>query len=145
MFLVALFFSITPQMQYAYSNVGFDSFDDPFSARVRRDQGESFRGRFGVELDHRSAWTGSQGRENEIRGYAIANLHYEFLDELSVSVSGAQFESGEDRLWGSVGLGGDYSWNNRVSFYGETVAETSLNEFGDSRRVTARIGVRAAF
>ncbi|WP_273054227.1 autotransporter-associated beta strand repeat-containing protein [Hyphomonas sp.] len=138
-------FSITPQMQYAYSNVGFDSFDDPFSARVRRDQGESFRGRFGVELDHRSAWTGSQGRENEIRGYAIANLHYEFLDELSVSVSGAQFESGEDRLWGSVGLGGDYSWNNRVSFYGETVAETSLNEFGDSRRVTARIGVRAAF
>lgn len=138
-------FALTPQMQLVHSHVDFDTFEDPFGAVVRRDQGSSFRGRFGLALDHNSAWTGASGAEHDLRGYAIANVHYEFLDEMRVSVTGTGFSTGEEPLWGSLGLGGEYGWNKRISLFGEASAETTLNGFGDSQRLTARIGVRAAF
>jgi fibronectin-binding autotransporter adhesin len=138
-------FAITPQMQYVHSNVDFDTFEDPFGAVVEHDRGKSFRGRFGLALDHSSAWTGASGAEHDVRGYAIANLHYEFLDEMRVSVTGTGFSTGEEPLWGSLGLGGEYSRNKRISLFGEASAETTLNGFGDSQRLTARVGLRAAF
>jgi fibronectin-binding autotransporter adhesin len=59
--------------------------------------------------------------------YGIAHLYYEFLDGTSVDVSGATLASRSDRLWGGVGLGGSYDWNDdKDSLYGEGSINTSL-------------------
>ncbi|MEQ3651105.1 autotransporter-associated beta strand repeat-containing protein [Hyphomonas sp.] len=137
--------SVTPQMQHAFSNVAFDAFADSFDAKVQQDQGDRFQSRFGIELDGGRTWSNKQGRENEVRAYAITNLHVELLDPVSIRVSETPFRSGADRYWGSFGIGGDYTWNNQVTIFGETLAETSLEDFGDSRRLTGRFGVRFAF
>jgi outer membrane autotransporter protein len=65
--------------------------------------------------------------------YGIANVHYEFLNGTSVIVSGTNFASANDRLWGSIGGGGTYSWSSgKYSLYGEVSYNTSLSNVGDS-------------
>lgn len=51
--------------------------------------------------------------------------------------------SRNDRVWGGVGLGGTYSWDDdKYSIYGEGLVQTSLNDFGDSYSVKVQVGLR---
>lgn len=137
--------SFVPQVQIIYSDVSFDTFTDSFDAVIRQDEGESLQSRFGLEMTGGAIWSDEQGRHHELRGYVLTNLHAEWLRPVSVEVSETRFKSGAERYRGSIGIGGDYTWNHKVTFFGETLAETSLDEFGDSRRLSGRLGVRLAF
>ncbi len=135
--------SVTPQAQLVYSNVDFDAFTDAFGARVSLNRGESLRGRLGVTLDHESAWQNDKGLLNRSHVYGIGNLYYEFLEGARVDVQGMSFASRNDRVWGGVGLGGTYSWDDdKYSIYGEGLVQTSLNDFGDSYSVKVQVGLR---
>lgn len=135
--------SITPQAQLAYSNVDFDTFTDTFGTRVSNGHGESLQGRLGVTLDHESSRFNARGAPIRTHAYGLANLHYEFLGASKVNVAGERFASRNDRLWASLGVGGSYNWDDdKYSVYGEGLVNTSLNRFGDSYSVVARVGFR---
>ncbi|MGN7829961.1 autotransporter outer membrane beta-barrel domain-containing protein [Agrobacterium tumefaciens] len=135
--------SITPQAQLVYSNVDFDAFTDTFGARVSLDRGESLQGRLGVTLDHESSWRNDEGLLNRTHVHGIGNLYYEFLEGTSVNVEGVSFASRNDRVWGGLGIGGTYSWDDdKYSIYGEALVQTSLNDFGDSYSVRGQVGLR---
>jgi fibronectin-binding autotransporter adhesin len=137
--------SVTPQIQMAYSNVRFDQFVDPSDALVSSDEGESLRTRWGVSLDHQKAWDG-RGGERRTHVYGLVNLSYEWLDGSVADVSGTSILRPDDRLWGELGVGGSYSWNDgRITLFSEVAAETALSNFGDSTGVRANAGLRMKF
>ncbi|MDR2856965.1 MAG: autotransporter outer membrane beta-barrel domain-containing protein [Novosphingobium sp.] len=140
---------LTPQVQLTWSHVAFDAFDDVFGALVSGGRGESLRGRLGLALDHESSRTDARGRRQATHFYIVPNLYYEFLDGARAIVSDAdganpvRFVNREDRLWGGIGIGGINSWNdNRIALFGEVNMDTSLDHFGKSHNLNARIGVR---
>lgn len=80
---------------------------------------------------------------NRTHIYGIANLYYEFLEGTRVDVSGTSFASRNDRVWGGLGVGGTYNWDDdKYSIYGEGLVNTSLNNFGESYSVKGQFGFR---
>lgn len=133
--------SLTPQAQLSYSGVDFDSFNDSFNARVSSNKGASLRGRLGVTLDHETQ--GGKDSMSRMHVYGIANLYYEFLDGTQVDVSGKNFGSKTDRLWGGLGAGVSYNWGkDKYSLYAEGLVNTSLEKPGSSRSLQGNIGFR---
>lgn len=120
-------FWLTPQAQLAYSKLDFDAFTDRFGALVSLGNADSLRGRLGLGLNHQRTWNDGSGiARSDV--YAIGNLHYEFLNGTRVDVAGTSFASANDRLWGSIGGGGTYSWaNGRYAVYGEVTYRASLD------------------
>ena len=135
--------SMTPQAQLVYSHVDFDSFTDPYGAHVSIDRGESLQGRLGLTLDKENSWQNDQGLLNRTHVYGIANLYYEFLEGTKVDLAGVSLANRNDRVWGGIGVGGSYNWNDdKYSIYGEGLINTSLNNFGDSYTVKGQVGFR---
>ncbi len=135
--------SITPQAQLIYSAVSFRSFIDPFGARVSLKDGDSLRGRLGLSLDRGESWKDESGKIRRAHVYGIANLYYEFLNGTQVDVAGVGFTSRGDRLWGGVGLGGTYSWDNdKYTLFGQVGANSSLQNFGKSYALNGTLGFR---
>ncbi|MVT70619.1 autotransporter outer membrane beta-barrel domain-containing protein [Bradyrhizobium pachyrhizi] len=135
-------FSLTPQAQLAYSRVDFDGFTDRFGALVSLGNADSLLGRVGLSLNHRKSW--SDGARSDL--YAIGNLHYEFLDGTNVDVAGTGFASANDRLWGSIGGGGSYSWaGGRYTVFGEATYRASLQDAGDNHSYKGTAGLRVVW
>lgn len=135
-------FSLTPQAQLAYSKVDFDGFTDRFGALVSLGNADSLLGRVGLSLNHRKSW--SDGARSDL--YAIGNLHYEFLDGTNVDVAGTGFASANDRLWGSIGGGGSYSWaGGRYTLFGEATYRASLQDAGDNHSYKGTAGLRVVW
>lgn len=135
-------FSLTPQAQLAYSKVDFDGFTDRFGALVSLGNADSLLGRVGLSLNHRKSW--SDGARSDF--YAIGNLHYEFLDGTNVDVAGTGFASANDRLWGSIGGGGSYSWaGGRYTVFGEATYRASLQDAGDNHSYKGTAGLRVVW
>jgi len=135
--------SATPQAQLVYSNVDFDSFRDVFGAKVMSDRGDSLQGRIGLSLERQNSWYNAKGLVNRTHFYGTGNLYYEFLDGTKVDVAGTSFASANQRLWGGIGFGGSYNWDNdKYSVYGEGSINTSLTEFADSYTYKGNIGFR---
>jgi outer membrane autotransporter protein len=135
--------SLVPQAQLAYSAVNFDTFTDRFGALVSLDRAGSLLGRAGMSLDHQRIWRDGSGKLVRSDVYGIADMHYEFLDGFRIDVSGTPFASSTDRLWGSVGGGGTFSWaNDRYALFGEVSYKTSLDDFGDSYSYKGTAGFR---
>lgn len=135
--------TITPQAQLVYSSVSFDRFTDVFGAEVSLDRADSLRGRLGISADRDRNWQDDQGKTRRSHVYGIANLYYEFLDATQIDVSGTGFQTRPERLWGGLGLGGSYNWNDdKYSVYGEVSLNTSLAAFADSYTVTSTAGFR---
>ncbi|MCK1475963.1 autotransporter outer membrane beta-barrel domain-containing protein [Bradyrhizobium sp. 197] len=134
--------SLTPQGQLAYSKVAFDQFADRFAAVVSLTNAESLLGRAGLSLNHQKMWNDGSGIvRSDV--YAIANLHYEFLNGSIVNVAGTSFANANDRLWGSIGGGGVYSWaNGRYSVFGEVTYNASLAETADNHSYKGTGGFR---
>ncbi len=133
--------SLTPQAQLSYSGVDFDSFNDPFNAKVSSNKGASLQGRLGITLDHEAR--GGKDSTSRTHIYGIANLYYEFLDGTQVNVSGKNFGSKTDRLWGGLGAGVSYNWGkDKYSLYAEGLVNTSLEKVGSSRSLQGNIGFR---
>lgn len=135
--------TLTPQAQLSYSAVDFDSFTDPFRARISLDSGDSLKGRLGLAANYQNAWADKSGKMTRTNVYGIANLYYEFLDGTQVDVSTTKFVSGNERFWGGIGAGGSYNWaDDKYSIYGEVSVNTSLANFGDSYSLNGTTGFR---
>jgi outer membrane autotransporter protein len=114
---------LTPQAQLSFSKAEFDRFGAPVSLR----DGDSLLGRAGLALNRRKTNDGAGIVRSDI--YGIGNLRYEFLDGTRVDVAGIGFASAQDRLWGSIGGGGTYSWaNGRYAVFGEVSYSASLED-----------------
>jgi outer membrane autotransporter protein len=134
--------SLTPQAQLSYSKVDFDSFADRFGALVSLRDADSLLGRAGLAFNHQKIWNDGMGT---VRAdiYGIANLRYEFLNGTSVDVAGTSFANANDRLWGSIGGGGTYSWaNGRYAIFGEVSYNASLNDSSNNRSYKGTGGFR---
>jgi fibronectin-binding autotransporter adhesin len=135
--------ALTPQAQLAYSSVRFDAFTDRFDAAVSLDKSRSLVGRLGLALDRQTEWQDVQGRIGRSHLYGIANLYYDFADGYRVAVEGTPFTSENDPWRGGVGLGWSVNWaGDRYSLYGEALANTSLENFGDSNVMSGTVGFR---
>lgn len=78
--------------------------------------------------------------------HGIVNLHYEFLNGASTDVSGTELMSKNDALWGEVGIGGSYNWDDdKYSLYGQVWASTSLEHPGNSHNLGGRVGLHIAW
>ena len=135
--------SLTPQAQLGYSSVDFDDFIDPFGAVVSVEDDDQLIGRLGLSADYEDQWVDAAGQVGRTHVYGIANLYYDFLDGSHVEVSGTDFISESQALWGGLGLGGTLSWaDGRYAVFGEAIARTSLEDFGDSHVVSGTVGFR---
>lgn len=136
-------YALTPQAQLVYSSVDFDDFIDGFGAAVSLDRGRSLQGRLGLALEKQNSWQNAKGMTNRSNIYGIANMYYEFMNGTKVDVQGVSFANKQDALWGGLGVGGSYNWNNdQYSIYGEGLVNTSLSNLGDSYSLKGQIGFR---
>jgi fibronectin-binding autotransporter adhesin len=130
--------SVTPQVQLAYSSVDFDDFTDPFGANVSLTRGDSLKGRIGIALNHDAV-----DAQNSSHAYAIANLTYEFLDGTAVDVGGTSVAFKPDSFGAELGLGGSYRWGGgKYALSGEALASTSLE---GSMGFRGTLGFKMAF
>ena len=135
-----------PQAQLTYSHTDFDSFTDRSGGQVSSGKGDSLQGRLGLALDHDWSGQAENGQARQVKLYGLANLTYEFLDGSRVAVAGTPISSRDERLWGGLGVGGSYGWNEgRYAIYGEASAETPLASFGDSYGFNGTAGFRMTF
>jgi len=132
--------SITPQFQLAYSAARFDRFADTAGAVISADNNDSLKTRWGIALDHQSAWEG--GRSHI---YGIANISYEWLDGMHTLVSGTPINYADQRLWGGLGLGASINWRKNLTVYGELSGNTPFLGFGNSYIIKGNAGLRALF
>lgn len=140
------YWTLTPQAQLTWSSIDFDSFTDPYGARVSLDQGDSLKGRLGLALEHERSGKDANGKASRAKVYGIVNLTNEFLDGTRVDVSGTELNSRAEALAGAIGLGGAYSWaNDKYTVYAEVAADTSLKNFADSYEVGGTVGLRVRF
>jgi len=134
--------TITPQVQMIYSNVDFDRFIDPFATAVSAGRGDSLKTRWGLSVDHQT--TSGEGARNT-HLYGVVNLSYEWLEGTQADVAGTPVATIDDRLWGELGLGGSYRWNNRFALYTEVSANTALADFGAGYSLKGTAGFRMQF
>ena len=121
--------TLTPQGQIVYSSVDFDDFVDPFDAEVSSQDGGSLPVRLGLGVDQESAWLDDRHGEVRMHLCGIGNLVYDLMDGTSVDVSGSRLGSDIDRFWGSLGVGGSYSWDGgSKAIYGEGLVRDQLVE-----------------
>ncbi|WP_246667196.1 autotransporter outer membrane beta-barrel domain-containing protein [Bradyrhizobium sp. UNPA324] len=138
-------FALTPQAQLTYSKVDFDPFADRFAAAVSLLNADSLVGRAGLAFEHIKSWRDQSGQLVRSDVYGIANVHYEFLDGTNVLVSGTGFANANDRLWGSIGGGGTYSWaSGRYAVFGEVSYNASLAH-GDDHSYKGTAGFRVVW
>lgn len=135
--------SLTPQAQFTYSNVGFDKFTDRFDAFISGKRDARVKGRLGLALNHENTWQDDDGASVRTNIYGIANLYYEFSGNQIVDVAGASLSNKGGRFQGGIGVGGSYNWDDdRFSVYGEGLVDTSLGNFGDSYSLKGTVGFR---
>ncbi|WP_448146194.1 autotransporter family protein [Labrys miyagiensis] len=134
--------SVVPQAQLAYTHVDFDSFTDINSSRVTLGDGDSLRGRLGLRVENNASWKNGEGKTDRLQIYGIANLSYGFLKDTSVVVAGTSLEQQDKRLWGEIGAGGTYAWNDNWSVYGEADYATALSGSGSNYSLRGTAGLR---
>lgn len=133
--------SLTPQAQLSYSAVRFNDFTDQYDGTVSLNSGDTLVGRLGLSADYEDEWRDASGATNRTHLYGIANLYYDFLDGTSVDVSGTEFVSQNQGLWGGVGVGGSLSWaDEQYSVFGEALVRGSVEDFGGNNAVGAKVG-----
>lgn len=130
---------LIPQGQLIYSSVDFDSFTDPFGARVQADDGDSLRARAGLTLEYQDRPQDDEAAR--VNAYGTLNLHTELLGNSGVDVAGTGFSSGRERVWGSLDLGASYG-DARYALYAEASVSTGMADFGASHVIGGRVGVR---
>uniref|UniRef100_Q11CH2 Outer membrane autotransporter barrel domain n=1 Tax=Chelativorans sp. (strain BNC1) TaxID=266779 RepID=Q11CH2_CHESB len=136
--------SLTPQVQLAYSSVDFNAFTDTFGSAVSLDRSDSLLGRLSLSADYENTWITGTGRKSRANVYGIASLYNEFLNGSTVAVSGEKFTSKNEPLWGGIGFGGSYNWaDDSYAVYGEVLAKGSLENLGDNYSLNWTAGFRA--
>ncbi|WP_162275135.1 autotransporter outer membrane beta-barrel domain-containing protein [Labrys sp. WJW] len=135
--------ALVPQAQLAYSSVDFEKFTDVNGARQELGEGNSLQGRIGVRIEHLSSWQNANNKTDRLQVYGIGNLSYQFVKGTKIDVANVSVQQQNKRLWGEVGLGGTYAWNDAWSAYGEADYATALSAgAGDNYTVKGTLGIR---
>lgn len=138
--------SMTPQAQLSYSDVRYDGFTDAYGAAVSLAEGDDLTIRLGLSADYQDAWTDESGQTNRLHAYGIANLYYDFLPDSRTDLAGVQLVNTQDNLWGGVGVGGTYSWDDdKYALHGEARVNTSLVNFASSYSLAGTTGLTVRF
>ncbi|WP_454818611.1 autotransporter outer membrane beta-barrel domain-containing protein [Labrys neptuniae] len=133
--------SVVPQAQLSWTHVDFSSFTDTLGNRVSLGDGDSVLGRVGVRVENLASWKGEDGETRRLQFYGIANLSYEFMGDTSVKIAGATVEQQDKRLWGEIGTGATYAWNDKSSLYAEASYGHALAS-GDNYSAKGTVGFR---
>ncbi|OCC03728.1 hypothetical protein BA190_17310 [Labrys sp. WJW] len=133
--------SVVPQAQLSWTHVDFSSFTDTLGNRVSPGDGDSVLGRLGVRVENLSSWKGEDGETRRLQFYGIANLSYEFMGDTSVKIAGGTVEQQDKRLWGEIGTGATYAWNDKSSLYAEASYGHALAS-GDNYSAKGTVGFR---
>ncbi|WP_171182195.1 autotransporter outer membrane beta-barrel domain-containing protein [Ruegeria sp. HKCCD8929] len=120
-------FSLTPELQYMYYDVDFDSFTGVGGEPVYLEDGSTSELRLGGTLEYRPDATGAKNN----RVYATANVFHKFDATTVVNSAGSPLFN-KARPWrGEIGFGGSHEWigasGARSAIYGEV---TASSEFG---------------
>ncbi|MFV0360728.1 autotransporter outer membrane beta-barrel domain-containing protein [Tropicimonas sp.] len=136
---------VTPQAQLHYATADFDTFTDPYGARVSVDDAESLQLRLGVAAAREMRWT-DRGMDQLSYLYGIANVIHEFETENSLMVSETSLVT-ESADWSAeLGLGVTRNFdNNRYSVYGEASGSSPFENFGESYGFSGTFGLRVNF
>jgi len=138
--------SVTPQAQLTYSDVGYEGFTDVFAAAVSMVERDDLTIRLGVSADYQNSWTGETGQANRVHAYGIANLYYAFDPTNRTDLAGVELVNTQDNLWGGLGIGGTYAWgDDKYAIHGQAGVNTSLVNFGSSYSLTATGGLTVRF
>ncbi len=138
--------SITPQAQLSYSAVDYDDFTDAFGAAVSLLDGDRLKIRLGLSADYQTDWTDTSGQTSRLHAYGIANLYYDLIGGSKTNLAGVILTGNTDPLWGGIGAGGSYSWEDEAyTLHGEVALNTALDHFGGSYDVTGTAGVRVKY
>lgn len=134
--------SVTPQMQLSYGNVGFSRFSQEYyGGNVRHEDGDQFTGRIGSSLDYQTIWHNFDGSLSKANIYGIANLYYNFDDKTQVYISDIGFANKNESLWGGIGMGGSYEWDDgKYSVYGEAQVNSALRNSSDNYSIMGKLG-----
>ncbi len=119
--------ALTPRLQLAWTHADFSDFTDQHGSLSRLDNGDNLEGHAGLQLEKRSSWQGNDGVWKQMRLYGRASLSYEFLEGLSIAFDDTVLKQDGEKLWGDVGFGATYAWNNRWSLYAEANYSTALS------------------
>ncbi|MGV0879916.1 autotransporter outer membrane beta-barrel domain-containing protein [Martelella sp. FLE1502] len=124
-------FSLTPQAQLSFANVGIDSFTGPFSDYVSFSDGQSLLGRVGLALQKQSNRQNVNGQARQSQIYGIANLYYEFLGETTARLMDRYDLAADlDAFTGEVGFGGSIDWDSdkvNYSAFAEVTVSTGFS------------------
>lgn len=136
--------AVVPQAQLAWTHVDFSSFADSQDNPISVGRGDSLRGRAGARFEKLETWRDADGKNRRLQLYGIAGLSYEFLNGTSVDFSGVGLDQRNERLWGEVGLGASYAWNDNWSVYGEASYATALADHvgDDNYALSGTAGLR---
>ncbi|WP_448956563.1 autotransporter outer membrane beta-barrel domain-containing protein [Labrys neptuniae] len=136
--------SVVPQVQLAWTSVDFDSFADTLGNKISLGDGNSLKGRAGVRVEKLDSWKDADGNVRRMQLYGIVNLTNEFLQGTKIDVAGTSVKQREKGLWGEVGVGGTYAWNDKWSVYGEAGYATALSgsSGNDNYTVKGTVGAR---
>ncbi|MEN3931296.1 autotransporter outer membrane beta-barrel domain-containing protein [Microvirga sp. W0021] len=136
-------FSLIPQIQLVYSDVGFSSFRDVYGSHVKLGSSDSFKARLGLAMDYEASWKAEDNTRSRAHVYGIANLNNEFRGRSRVSVSDIAFHTQDERLWAEIGVGGSYNWNDdKYSIYANANLGSSTKNFGDDYSFSGMAGYR---
>ncbi|MGN8118128.1 autotransporter outer membrane beta-barrel domain-containing protein [Labrys sp. 22185] len=133
--------SVVPQAQLSWTHVDFSSFTDTLGNRVSIGDGDSVLGRLGVRVENLTSWKGEDGETRRLQFYGIANLSYEFMGDTSAKIGPTTVEQQDKRLWGEIGTGATYAWNDKSSVYAEASYGHALAS-GDNYTAKGTVGFR---
>ncbi|MBY6190331.1 autotransporter outer membrane beta-barrel domain-containing protein [Microbulbifer agarilyticus] len=142
------FYSLTPQLQLAFTAEDIDDNQDPYGASMTDAENQGGFARMGVAFEQRLSQRVNRNMYGNlllerIGFYAIANTYFYFDDQTEVKVSGTSLFQERDQWWGQIGAGFTYDeCGDGCSVYGELDYATSLNNLGDSYSVQLTFGFR---
>ncbi|WP_299595444.1 autotransporter outer membrane beta-barrel domain-containing protein [uncultured Microbulbifer sp.] len=142
------FYSLTPQVQLAFTAEDIDDNFDPYGVRMEDAENQGNFTRLGLAFEQRVSQRVNRNMYGNlllerIGLYAIANAYYYFDDETEVLVSGTPLRQARDEWWGQLGVGFTYDQcGDGCSVYGEVDYASSLENFGDSDSIQLTFGFR---
>ncbi|MBD9390356.1 autotransporter outer membrane beta-barrel domain-containing protein [Agrobacterium sp. AGB01] len=138
--------SLTPQAQLSFSGLSYRDFIDAFGAKVSLGRDNDLKLRLGLSSDYENSWTGEAGTRNRLQVYGIANLYYDLSPDARTDVAGVALRNSQERLWGGLGLGGTYAWDNeKYAVHGQAGINTSLGDLSGNTSLSGTLGFTARF
>lgn len=138
--------SLTPQAQLSFSGLSYRDFTDAFGAKVSLGRDNDLKLRLGLSTDYENSWMGEAGTRNRLQVYGIANLYYDLSPDARTDVAGVALRNSQERLWGGLGLGGTYAWDNeKYAVHGQAGINTSLADLSGNTSLSGTLGFTARF